>query len=58
MYDKALNTFINKLTEDAELHNGRIFANINLAATRTGRLSSSNPKWVGRIYGDIYMDFL
>lgn len=44
MYDKALNTFIDKLTEDAELHSGRIFANINLAATRTGRLSSSNPK--------------
>lgn len=43
MYDKALNTFIDKLTEDAELHNGRIFANINLAATRTGRLSSSSP---------------
>jgi DNA polymerase I-like protein with 3'-5' exonuclease and polymerase domains len=44
MYDKAISSFIDKLTEDAKLHKGKIHANINLTGTRTGRLSSSNPK--------------
>lgn len=44
MYDKAINSFIDKLTEDAIKHNGKIHANLNLARARTGRLSSSEPK--------------
>lgn len=43
MYDKAISSFIDKLTEDARIHNGKIHANINIAGTRTSRLSSSNP---------------
>ena len=43
MYDKAISSFIDKLTEDAKLHKGKIHANINLTGTRTGRLSSSSP---------------
>lgn len=44
MYDKAISSFIDKLTEDARVHNGKIHANINLTGTATGRLSSSNPR--------------
>lgn len=43
MYDKAINSFIIKLTDTAKVHNGKIHANINLCGTRTGRLSSSEP---------------
>lgn len=43
MYDKAISSFIDKLTKDAKIHNGKIHCNINLAATRTGRLASSEP---------------
>lgn len=43
-YDKVISTFIDKLSEDAKLHGGRIYANLNMTATVTGRLSSSSPK--------------
>lgn len=43
MYDKALNSFIIKLTEVASQHNGKIHSNMNLCGTVTGRLSSSEP---------------
>lgn len=43
-YDKVISTFIVKLAEDAKLHGGKIHANLNMSATVTGRLSSSNPK--------------
>ena len=42
-YDKVISTFIDKLSEDAKLHGGRIYANLNMTATVTGRLSSSQP---------------
>jgi len=42
-YDKVIGSFIDKLTEDATLHGGKIFSNLNLTGTDTGRLSSSNP---------------
>ena len=43
-YDKALSSFIDKLTDDAMEHGGKIHSNLNLASTDTGRLSSSNPR--------------
>lgn len=42
-YDKVIGSFIDKLTEDATLHGGKIYSNLNLTGTDTGRLSSSNP---------------
>ena len=58
-YDKLIGSFIDKLSEDASKHNGRIFTNFNQVGTNTLRMSSSNPKqdwayvaWV------IYVSFL
>jgi DNA polymerase I-like protein with 3'-5' exonuclease and polymerase domains len=43
-YDKLIGGFIDKLSEDAKLHNGRIFCDFNQVGTNTLRMSSSNPK--------------
>lgn len=42
-YDKVISSFIDKLTTNATLHNGKIHSNLNLTGTVTGRLSSSEP---------------
>ena len=44
MYDKAIGTFIDKLTDDAKIHNGKIHCNMVLTATDTGRLACREPK--------------
>lgn len=44
MYDKAIGGFIDKLTEDAKIHNGYIYSNLSLTSTVTGRLASNSPK--------------
>ena len=44
MYDKAIGTFIDKLTDDAKIHNGKIHCNMILTATDTGRLACREPK--------------
>lgn len=43
-YDKLISSFIDKLTEDAREHGGRIHCNFNQCGTDTMRFSSSNPK--------------
>ena len=43
MYDKAIGSFIDKLTETAKEHGGRIHADLSLTNTDTGRLASRNP---------------
>lgn len=42
-YEKLINTFIDKLTEDAKNHNGRIYGSYNQCGTNTLRLSSNEP---------------
>lgn len=42
-YDKLINSFIVKLSDDARIHNGKIHANFNQCGTNTMRLSSSQP---------------
>ena len=42
-YDKLIGSFIDKLSEDAKKHDGRIFCDFNQCGTNTLRLSSSNP---------------
>ena len=42
-YDKLISSFIDKLSEDATLHEGKIFCNFNQCGTNTLRLSSSSP---------------
>ena len=44
MYDKALSSFIQKLSDVALSHGGKIHSDMNLCGTDTGRLSSSNPR--------------
>ena len=43
-YDKVISSFIDKLTNDARLHNGIIHSDLKLEGTVTGRLASANPK--------------
>ena len=43
-YDKLISSFIDKLTEDALGHHGKIHPNFNQCGTDTMRFSSSNPK--------------
>ena len=43
-YDKLIGSFIDKLSEDAMVHNGRVFTSFNQVGTNTLRMSSSNPK--------------
>ena len=43
MYDKAISSFIDKLTEDAKEHDGKIHCSFSLCSTATGRLASNNP---------------
>lgn len=43
MYDKAIGTFIDKLTLNAKEHSGKIHCDFSLVATDTGRLASKNP---------------
>lgn len=43
MYDKAIGTFIDKLTLNAKEHSGKIHCDFSLVATDTGRLASRNP---------------
>jgi len=42
-YDKLIGGFIDKLSEDAKLHNGRIFCDFNQVGCNTLRMSSNNP---------------
>ena len=42
-YDKLIGSFIDKLTEDALEHHGKIHCNFNQCGTDTMRFSSSNP---------------
>ena len=42
-YDKLIGTFIDKLTDDAKSHDGKIYCSFNQLGARTGRLSSSDP---------------
>jgi DNA polymerase-1 len=42
-YDKLISSFIDKLTEDAIEHRGKIHPNFNQCGTDTMRFSSSNP---------------
>ena len=42
-YDKLISSFIDKLTEDALEHHGKIHPNFNQCGTDTMRFSSSNP---------------
>lgn len=44
MYDKAISGFVEKLTNDAIEHGGKIYCNINQCGVDTGRLSSSEPR--------------
>ena len=43
-YDKLIGSFIDKLTEDALEHHGKIHCNFNQMGTESLRFSSSNPK--------------
>lgn len=42
-YDKLISSFIDKLTEDAREHGGRIHCNFNQTGTETMRFSSNSP---------------
>lgn len=42
-YDKLISSFIDKLSENAQEHNGRIFCDFNQVGANTLRMSSSNP---------------
>lgn len=42
-YDKLIGSFIDKLSEDAIKHNGRVFTSFNQVGTNTLRMSSSSP---------------
>lgn len=41
--DKLIGTFIDKLTNDARTHSGRVYGNFTSMGAATGRFSSSNP---------------
>jgi DNA polymerase-1 len=42
-YTKTVNTYLNPLTEIAEVNNGTVYTSINPADTRTGRMASREP---------------
>ena len=43
MYDKAISSFIDKLSADAKEHDGKIHCSFSLVNTDTGRLAAKNP---------------
>ena len=44
MYDKAISSFIDKLSADAKEHDGKIHCSFSLVNTDTGRLAAKNPR--------------